>query len=279
MIEIVNATKRYGSVTVLGGVNATIDQGGVVALIGPNGAGKSTLLCAIGRLLEIEEGTVSVDGMNVATSKSADIARSLAILRQDNHLPVRLSVRELVEFGRFPRSGTNLGEEDHHKVDWALESLELTELAGRRLDELSGGQRQRAFIAMVLCQETDYILLDEPLNNLDVRHAMQTMSLVRSLADDHGKTVIIVLHDINIAVGYCDRIIALADGLVVADGTPLEVVTQATVRNIYGIDIPIRMVDGQPVVMSFSPLGSEQIVAENWAEERAELADSHPGDP
>lgn len=257
MIEIVNATKRYGRVTVLDGVNATIDKGGVVALIGPNGAGKSTLLCAIGRLLEIEEGTVSVDGMNVAASKSADIAQSLAILRQDNHLPVRLSVRELVEFGRFPRSGTNLGEEDHQKVDWALESLELADLAHRRLHELSGGQRQRAFIAMVLCQDTDYILLDEPLNNLDVRHAMQTMSLVRSLADEHGKTVIIVLHDINIAVGYCDRIMALADGRLVADGSPQKVVTQATVRSIYGIDIPIRMVDGQPVVMSFSPLVSE----------------------
>lgn len=255
MIQIKNVTKRYGSTTVLDDVSLVVHRGGVVALIGPNGAGKSTLISAIGRLIKIDGGSVSVDGLDVGFVDSAEIARRLAVLRQDNYMPVRLSVRELVEFGRFPHAGTKLEDRDHERVSWALQSLELESFAERRLDELSGGQRQRAFIAMVMCQDTDYIVLDEPLNNLDLRHGVQTMDLIRSLADDFGKTIIVVLHDINVAGGYADRVIAMVDGRVVADGPPDEVITAANIEQIYGIKVPVRTVGGLPVVMSFRPAG------------------------
>src|SRR5690606_5466437 len=161
-----------------------------------NGAGKSTLLSIVSRLIPADEGTVTVDGMDVATTPGERLARRLAVLRQDNHLSVRLTVRELVAFGRFPHSGGRLTARDHR-------------LADRQLDQLSGGQRQRAHVAMVLCQDTDYVLLDEPLNNLDMRHAVHMMRRLRRMADDFGKTVVLVVHDINFASCHSDTIVAM----------------------------------------------------------------------
>lgn len=253
MIDLDNITKRYGSTTVLAGVSVSIARGGVTALIGANGAGKSTLLSAIGRLIPIDSGRIRIDELDIDTAPSNEIAKRLGVLRQDNHLSVRLTVRELVEFGRFPHAGTKLTATDHAHVARAIDQLGLAPLRHRRLDQLSGGQRQRAFIAMVLCQDTDYILLDEPLNSLDMKHAVHTMDLVRSLADDFGKTVVIVLHDINIAGGYADRIIAMRDGAIVADGPPTSVLDRSTISAIYDIDVPITAINGLPVVVSFHP--------------------------
>lgn len=253
MIEITDLTKRYGELTVLDQVSVRIPRGGVVALVGPNGAGKSTLISSIGRLVEVDEGTITVEGLDVPTTPSEQLARRLAILRQDNHVPVRLTVRELVEFGRFPYARGRLTPTDHEMVEWSIARLELAPFASRRLDQLSGGQRQRAFIAMVLCQDTDYVLLDEPLNNLDMRHAVQTMALVRTLADELDKTIVVVLHDINMAAGYADRIVAMRDGRIVADGAPRTIIDAALIRHVFGIDLPVRSVGEQPVVMFFAP--------------------------
>lgn len=253
MINIENVTKHYGPTKVLSNISTSISPGGVNALIGANGAGKSTLLSAIARLTSIDSGRITIDGLDTTTTSSSDIAKRLAVLRQDNHMAVRLTVRELVEFGRFPHAETKLTSVDHDHVNQALDHLELSQLRDRRLDQLSGGQRQRAFIAMVLCQDTDYILLDEPLNNLDMRHAVHTMDLVRSLADDLAKTIVIVLHDINIAAGYADRIIAMRAGEIVADGSPGAVLTRTAITDIYDIDLPIMTIDGHPVVVSFHP--------------------------
>lgn len=253
MIEIDGITKYYDSTKVLDQVSTSISPGGVIALIGANGAGKSTLLSAIGRLLPIDSGTIRIEDLDIATSPSNAIAKRLGVLRQDNHMSVRLTINELVEFGRFPHAGTKLAAADNDRVTWAIDQLELAPLRHRRLDQLSGGQRQRAFIAMVLCQDTDYILLDEPLNNLDMRHAVHTMDLVRSLADDHAKTIVIVLHDINIAAGYADRIIAMRGGVIVADGPPTTVLDRSTIAAIYDIDVPITAINGLPVVVSFHP--------------------------
>ena len=251
MIEVREVSKRYGTQTVLDDVTLSVPAGGVTAVVGPNGAGKSTLLAIVGRLLEPDHGTVLVDGLDVARAKSNELAKRLAILRQDNHVPVRLTVRELVGFGRFPHNGGHSTADDLERVEAALEMVAMGHLGARRLDQLSGGQRQRAFIAAVLCQDTDYVLLDEPLNSLDMRHAIDAMRIVRSLADEHAKTVVVVLHDINVAAGTADRIVAMRDGRLIADGTPNEIVTEDVLRDVFGAEIPVRCIDGRPVAMHF----------------------------
>lgn len=209
MISFTDVTKTYGDLTVLGPVSGEIREGGVTSLVGPNGAGKSTLLTIIGRLLTASSGQVQVGGLDVATASRRDLARTLAILRQENHLTARLRVEELVTFGRFPHTGGRVTPEDREHVERALEFLDLLPYRHRFLDQLSGGQRQRAFVAMTIAQDTDYLLLDEPLNNLDIAHAASMMRLVRRAADELSKTVVMVVHDINVAAAYSDRIIAL----------------------------------------------------------------------
>ena len=179
MIEVSNVSKVYGDTVVVDDVSVVLPRGGVLSIIGPNGAGKSTLLSMVARLMPMSTGTVVVDGMDVTTTPTDELARRLSILRQDNHISARLTVRDLVSFGRFPYSRGRLTPEDLRHINQAITHLDLDDYAGRFLDELSGGQRQRAFVAMVLCQGTDYVLIDEPLNNLDVRHATGMMKILR----------------------------------------------------------------------------------------------------
>lgn len=247
MIEIRNVTKSYGAATVVDDVSLTVPPGGITSLVGANGAGKSTLLSIIGRLLEPDSGTVLVDGMDVRTTPGPVLAKRLSVLRQENHLPVRLTVRELVAFGRFPHSNGKLTAVDREHVDRAIEHFELTDLAHRHLDQLSGGQRQRAYVAMVLCQDTDYVLLDEPLNNLDMKHAVAMMRQIRSAADTLGKSVVIVIHDINFASAYSDRIVAMRDGRVVHTGTPEAIMTPEVLKEVFDLDVRIEEVGGTRV--------------------------------
>lgn len=247
MIEIANLTKAYGPARVVDDVSLTLPKGGVISIIGPNGAGKSTLLSIVSRLMAADAGTVRIDGMDVTATASDILARRIAILRQDNHLASRLTVRDLVAFGRYPYSKGRPTAVDKGFIDRALDYLELGPLADRFLDELSGGQRQRAFVAMVLCQDTDYVLLDEPLNNLDMRHAVAMMKLLRRMADELGKTVILVLHDINFASVYSDTILAMRDGKVVRFGPPAEVVTADSLAAIYDMDIAVHAIGGRNI--------------------------------
>jgi iron complex transport system ATP-binding protein len=163
---------------VVDGVTLSLPKGGITSIIGPNGAGKSTLLSMVSRLMSMDKGSVSVDGLDVTRTPSDVLARRLSILRQENHMTARLTVHDLVSFGRYPHSRGRLTAEDKVHIDQAISYLNLGDLSHRFLDELSGGQRQRAFVAMVLCQDTDYVLLDEPLNNLDMKHAMAMMKLL-----------------------------------------------------------------------------------------------------
>lgn len=163
----------------------------------------------VSRLLNADTGEVLLDKSDVRRWKSDDFAKRVSILKQSNYMNVRLTIRELVSFGRFPYSKGNLKPEDELKVDEAIQYMNLEDMQHNYLDELSGGQRQRAFIAMVIAQDTDYILLDEPLNNLDMKHSVQIMKILRKLVDELGKTVVIVLHDINFASVYSDHIVAL----------------------------------------------------------------------
>ncbi|MET0267330.1 MAG: ABC transporter ATP-binding protein [Duganella sp.] len=251
MIEVSHISKRYADTVVVDDVSLTLPAGGITAIIGPNGAGKSTLLSIISRLLPMSAGQVLVDGIDVASGDSAALARRLAILRQDNHLPMRLTVRDLVAFGRYPHSKGRPTVEDAAHVERALGYLGLDALSGRFLDQLSGGQRQRAFVAMVLCQDTDYVLLDEPLNNLDMRHAVDMMQLLRRAATELGKTVILVLHDINFASCYADRIVAMCDGRVAFHGTPAELIRPDVLRALYQLDIRVHEVDGQRICVYY----------------------------
>lgn len=252
MIELSGVTKRYGPNTVVDGVSLTIPGGGVTALVGPNGAGKSTLLSMIGRLLPLDAGEIRVDGLDVSRTDGNLLAKKLSILRQENRVSVRLTVKELVEFGRFPYARGRLTAADRRHVEQAIAFLELGEFAERAVDRLSGGQRQRAFIAMVLCQDTDYVLLDEPLNNLDMRHASQTMGVIRRLATELDKTILIVLHDVNFASYHADRVVAMKNGAIVADGAPGEIITGPALAAIFDLDVPVHAYAGRPVAAYFA---------------------------
>ena len=242
MITLQNLLKSYSSEVAIGPVDLTIPAGGVTALVGPNGAGKSTLLTMIGRLLELDEGAIEVAGYDVSSTKSKDLAKIVSVLRQENHFITRLTVRQLVGFGRFPYSQGRLTVEDEEIISRSIDFLDLTELEGRYLDQLSGGQRQRAYVAMVLTQDTDYLLLDEPLNNLDMQHSVHMMQHLERAAAELGKTIIVVLHDINFAGHYADRICAVKDGRVVEFGTPAEIMTDDVLTRVF--NTPVQVIDG-----------------------------------
>lgn len=251
MIEIDGVSLAYDGTNILSDISVTIPKGGVTALIGPNGAGKSSLLALIARLQPLQSGTITTDGLPVASTPGKVLAKKMAILRQDNHLGSRLTVRELVGFGRFPHSRGHLTAEDRKVIDEALMLFDLADLSGRFLETLSGGQRQRALVAMAYCQDTDYLLLDEPLNNLDMYFARDLMRSLRRIADERGKTIVIVLHDINYAGSFADRILAMRNGRIAADGRPDELITTDMLNTIYGFDIPVTTIDGRPVALPF----------------------------
>ncbi|WP_313891948.1 ABC transporter ATP-binding protein [Psychrobacillus sp.] len=252
MIEIKGLSKSFGKKVVVEDVTLKIQPKAITSFIGPNGAGKSTLLSMVSRLLDADTGEVLLDQSNVKKMKSVEFAKRVAILKQANHLNIRLTVRELVSFGRYPYSKGRLSKEDHKFVDQALEYMNLTDMQDSFLDELSGGQKQRAFISMVIAQDTDYILLDEPLNNLDMKHSVQIMKILRKLVDELGKTVVIVLHDINFASVYSDRIVALKDGRLVKDGPTDEIINSVALREVYDMDIPVQVQDGCRICVYFN---------------------------
>jgi len=245
MIEIRNVSKAYGEAVVVRDLTLALAPGGVTAMIGPNGAGKSTLLSMIGRLIRPDSGQVLLDGHDVAATPGDRLARRLSLLRQDNHIGARLTVWDLVSFGRYPYSKGRYTAEDRGHVERAIDFLELRPFAHRFLDELSGGQRQRAFIAMIVCQDTDYVLFDEPLNNLDMKHSVAIMKLIRRTCTELGKTAIVVLHDVNFAARYADRIVAMRDGRVMHDGPPEAVIRAETLTSLYETPVSVDRLGGQ----------------------------------
>lgn len=252
MITVRSLSKFYGKKPVVKDVTINIQPGKITSFIGPNGAGKSTLLSMVSRLLDADTGEVLIDQSDVRRMKSNDFAKRVSILKQSNYMNVRLTIRELVSFGRFPYSKGRLTVDDERIVDQSLEYMHLTEMQDRFLDELSGGQRQRAFIAMVIAQDTEYILLDEPLNNLDMKHSVQIMKILRRLVDELGKTVVIVLHDINFASVYSDRIVAMKDGKVVKDGPTEEIIQSKALSEIYDMEIPIQEINDCRICVYFN---------------------------
>ena len=249
MIEIDRIGFAIGKSQILNEVSALLPRGKMTAIIGPNGAGKSTLLSLIARLISPASGTIRVDGHDVQQTASDTLARILAVLRQENVIASRLRVRELVGFGRFPHTRGQPDAQDGEKIQWALDLMALSPFADRFLDQLSGGQRQRALIAMILCQDTDYILLDEPLNNLDLFHSRKLMQVLQDMAHRLGKTPVLVIHDINYAAKYADNILAMKQGGVFANGPTQAIFENDLLSDLFDTPIRIHQIDGQPVAM------------------------------
>ena len=246
-MQLKNVGKSFGNQAILEDIQLNISPSKFTAFIGPNGAGKSTLLSIMSRLLKKDQGVLSIKGKEIETWNSKELAKELTILKQKINYQSKLTVEELVSFGRFPYSQDRLTKEDFKKVEQALEYLDILDLRDRFIDTLSGGQLQRVFIAMVLAQDTDFILLDEPLNNLDIKQSISMMKILRSLVDDLGKTIIIVIHDINIASQYVDEIVAFKNGKVFYQGTTNQVMRKEILDPLYEMDITLSEINGKKV--------------------------------
>ncbi|WP_435922860.1 iron ABC transporter ATP-binding protein [Paenibacillus sp. DYY-L-2] len=251
MVKVRGVSKQYGGKKVVDNVSLEIAKGKITSFIGPNGAGKSTLMSMISRLIAKDTGEILIEDREIGKWKSGDLAKKISILKQSNHINIRLTVRDLVNFGRFPYSQGRLTKEDEAHVDEAIRYMHLESMQNKFLDELSGGQKQRAFIAMVIAQNTEYVLLDEPLNNLDMNHSVQIMKVLRRLVDELGKTVILVIHDINFASCYSDYIVALKDGRVVKEGPTDEIIETSVLREVYDMDIPVQEIGGNKICVYF----------------------------
>ena len=241
MIDIDKLSLAYdGKNVVISELNLRIEAGTITALVGPNGCGKSTLLRGISRLLRPVQGHVHLDGHDIHAMKARDLARQLGILPQSPSAPEGLTVHELVAQGRYPHQNwfQQWSHEDEQIVLEALETTNLTDFADRPVDTLSGGQRQRAWIAMALAQQTEVLLLDEPTTYLDLAYQMDVLDLLADL-HERGRTIIMVLHDLNQAARYADTIVALRDGQIIEQGTPATVVTTETVREVFGLETQI----------------------------------------
>lgn len=251
MIEVKNITKEYGSIKVLDNVSLKIEKGKITSFIGPNGAGKSTLLSIISRLIDKDSGNVFIEGRELEQWNTKELAKKISILKQFNHINIRLTVRDLVSFGRFPYSNGKLTKEDWKYVEEAIEYMKLKDIEHKYLDQLSGGQKQRAYIAMVIAQDTDYILLDEPLNNLDMKHSVEIMRILKRLVDEKGKTVVIVIHDINFASCYSDHIVVLKNGRVVKKGGANDIIRQDLLNEVYELEFCIQDINNNKICVYY----------------------------
>lgn len=246
-----NLSKSYDGKFVVTDVNLSLPENKVISFIGPNGAGKSTVLNMISRLHKKDSGQIIFKGKELENWDNNELAKNLAILTQHNNIQSKITIKELVSFGRFPYCQGRLKDEDEQKVIQALEYMELLDIQHKYLDELSGGQRQRALIAMTIAQDTDYILLDEPTNNLDIYHSSRLMKLIRSLCDKLNKTVIMVLHELNYASFYSDIICVFKQGRLEKVGSPTEIIQHDFLKEVYQVDFNISHIDGKPLCIHF----------------------------
>lgn len=247
MLEVKNISKSYGGKKVVNDVNLKIEKGKITSLVGPNGAGKSTFLSLITRLIDKDFGEIYIENKKLENYGKNELSKKISILKQSNNINLRLTIRELVSFGRFPYSKGRLNDEDEKCISESIEYMRLSEIQDKYLDELSGGQRQRAFIAMVIAQGTEYIFLDEPLNNLDMSNSVQMMKVLRKLCDDLGKTIIIVMHDINFASCYSDYVVAFKDGYIVKEGTTDEIINKDNLEDIYQMEFDVQNINGKKI--------------------------------
>lgn len=254
-------TLAYDDRTVVHDLELAVPDGRVSVIVGPNACGKSTTLRALGRLLKPKSGSVLLDGEELARIPTRRIAQSIGLLPQSPTAPEAITVADLVSRGRQPHQHwwQQWSEEDERAVTEAMARTDVTDLAERSVDELSGGQRQRVWIAMALAQETDLLLLDEPTTFLDIAHQVEVLDLVRRLNHEQGRTVVIVLHDLNQAARYADHLVAMKSGRIVAEGHPGEIVTAELVREVFGLESVVvpDPVTGSPLVVPGAPYRPE----------------------
>lgn len=253
MIKINNLSYQIDGKSIVKPLNIDIPAQQLTAVIGPNGAGKSTMLNIIGRLLPLQKGNVYFDQTPLADTPKDTLAKVVAIMPQENHIVGRINVAQLLQFGRYPHHKGSPQEQDHAIVEQRLAEFELIDLRERYLEQLSGGQRQRVFLAMVFCQSTPFILLDEPLNNLDIFHENNLLRLIKQKVQSEKSTVVTVLHDINHAIAYADNIIALKDGELMFHGAPQEVITPENIYDLFGVKTEVITHRGRPIVVSEIP--------------------------
>jgi len=222
-------------------LNIAIPQGKITALVGANGSGKSTILKTMARLMNPSQGSVLLDGKSIHKQSTKEVAKQLAILPQNPTAPDGLTVAELVSYGRFPyqKGFGSMSKEDRSIVQWSIEATGMSEFGDRPVDQLSGGQRQRAWIAMALAQETDILFLDEPTTFLDMAHQLEVLHLLQKLNSSNNRTIVMVVHDLNHASRYAHHMIAIKSGLVVGEGSPVEVITPEIMRKVFNIEADI----------------------------------------
>ncbi|NLK95429.1 MAG: ABC transporter ATP-binding protein [Clostridiales bacterium] len=254
-ININNLSVAYENNTIIKGMNLSVPRGKISIIIGANGCGKSTLLKTIARINKPKDGDIYINNKNIKKVKEKDIAKEVAFLPQGPVCPEGLTVRELVAFGRFPYQKIIGGLNSHDKevIEWAIKETGLSEFADREVENLSGGQRQRAWIAMVLAQETNIIMLDEPTTYLDMSYQLEVLEVLQKLNKEKNITVVIVLHELNNACRFADNIIGLKKGKVICEGKPIDVINKETLKSIYGIDASIKLSeDGKyPICMEY----------------------------
>ncbi|TYP88009.1 ABC transporter ATP-binding protein [Blastococcus xanthinilyticus] len=243
----------YDENVVVDDLDLELAEGSFTAIVGPNGCGKSTLLRALGRLLRPTSGQVLLDGRAIAKTPTREVAKVLGLLPQTPVAPEGLTVADLVARGRHPHQNwlRQWSRDDEAVVAEALSWTSMTDLAGRPVDELSGGQRQRAWISMALAQGTDLLLLDEPTTYLDLSHQIDVLDLVARLHAERGRTVVVVLHDLNLAARYAQRLVAMKDGALVASGSPAEVLTEQLLAEVFELEARVLPdpVSGTPMVV------------------------------
>lgn len=253
-------TLGYGDRVIVEGLDLEVHTGVITTVIGPNGCGKSTLLRSLGRLLKPKSGEVILDGKAISAMKTKEVARVLGMLPQAPTAPEGLTVADLVSRGRHPHQSwiRQWSSDDESEVANALELTGVSDLADRPVDELSGGQRQRAWISMALAQGTDILLLDEPTTYLDLAHSVEVLDLVDRMHEDLGRTVVMVLHDLNLAVRYSDQLIVMSEGRIVMSGTPQDVISEELLLEVFGLEATVidDPVSDRPLIV---PIGTRHV--------------------
>lgn len=254
-ISVKNLSVSYENNIIIEDMNLCIPKGKISIIIGANGCGKSTLLKTISRINKPRKGDIFINNKDIKRIKEKDIAKEVAFLPQGPVCPSGLTVRELVAFGRFPHQKMIGGLNSHDKevIDWAIEETGLSEFDNREVDSLSGGQRQRAWIAMTLAQETEIIMLDEPTTYLDMSYQLEVLEVLQKLNKEKNITVVIVLHELNNACRFADNIIGLKKGKIICEGKPIEVISEETLKEIYGIDANLKKSENgeYPICMEY----------------------------
>ncbi len=259
-LETRGLTLAYGAAPVVRELDLEVMTGGLTAIVGANACGKSTLLRGLARLLKPRDGSILLEGQSIASIPTRTLARRLGLLPQTPVAPDGLTVEDLVSRGRYPHQTflQQWSDQDQRKVDWAIGATGIDGLRGRVLDELSGGQRQRAWVAMALAQDTDLLLLDEPTTYLDLAHQIEVLDLLADLNERDGRTVVMVLHDLNEACRYSHQLVAMKDGRIHRQGAPGDVVDAAMVRAVYGVEAEVvpHPISGTPLCL---PLGRRKV--------------------